>query len=338
MSEASSGSASPPDPRLYSQQPANAMPPQQPVPPQPAPQPVQPPQPYQQPVPPPQQIPQQQPYPAPGYGYPQQPAQQQMYAQQPTQPAQPTPAPGGGGIGSQEPDWASMADDYERTGKRKRTMIISGALVAGLAVIGGVVWFGLSGSKSRPDAGPSTKPTPVASTSSAPVTPSPTPSATHTPPLAPADIFAKTTLTVDGKTFTRTADDNTDPCWKASMDGLGSVLTKNGCAQVLRGTYASGNHAVTVAVVVFHSKSDAQAAASAFTGKVTPLYGGNVDSFCVGKAGCQVTHAVSDHFLYIAESGLTGASASKPDALSDAAGHAASSYVLSSLLKIEQNS
>ncbi|RAG81394.1 hypothetical protein DN069_32980 [Streptacidiphilus pinicola] len=91
-------------------------------------------------------------------------------------------------------------------------------------------------------------------------------------------------------------------------------------------------------MVVFHSKADAQAAASAFTGKVTPLYGGNVDSFCVGKAGCQVTHAVSDRFLYVSESGLTGASASKPDALSGAAGHAAESYVLSSLLKIEQNS
>ncbi|WP_152627120.1 hypothetical protein [Streptacidiphilus melanogenes] len=270
---------------------------------------------------------------APGYGYPQpqqptNPPPQQMYA-----------APQGGPGGQGEPDWAGMAADYERNGRRKRRMILSGALVASLAVIGGVVWFGLSGSKGHTNAGPSTSPAPVASASpSAPATASSDPSPSHTPPLAPADVFAKKTLTIDGKTFTRTEDENTDPCWKASMDGLGTVLTKNGCAQVLRGTYASGNHAVTVAVVVFHSKSDAQAAGAAFTGKVTPLYGDNVDSFCVGKAGCAVTHAVSGRFLYLAESGLTGASASTPDALANTAGHAAASYVLSSLLKIEQNS
>ncbi|WP_042416109.1 hypothetical protein [Streptacidiphilus anmyonensis] len=387
MSEASSGSSSTPDPRLYQQQP--------PVPAQP--QPVPPPTPPQQYVQPaPQQpIPTQrvqpaaptqsapaQPAPAqpaphgaptqagtpgqqfggPGYGYPHpQHPQQAQQAAQPNQPPQQTYAPpqagpayGGGPAGpgmpgtpgapggaQREPDWAGMAADYERNGKRKRLMVLSGALVAGLAVIGGVVWFGLSGSKNHPDAGPSTSPAPVASASasssaSGPASPDPSPS--HTPPLAPADVFAKKTLTIDGKTFTKAGDDNADPCWKASMDGLGTVLTKNGCAQVLRGTYATGNHAVTVAVVVFHSKADAQAAGAAFVGKVTPLYGNNVDSFCVGKAGCAVTHAVSGRFLYIAESGLTGASASTPDALSNTAGHAAASYVLSSLLKIEQNS
>jgi len=220
-----------------------------------------------------------------------------------------------------------------------------GGGVGALVVIGGLAVAGLTlsgGSKGTPTAAGSASASAPASapggtSASSGPSASASPSASHfTQPVYTAtQVFSAPSLQADGATYTRALTKDGTPCWRYTMGGLGAVLTKHICADMLRATYVSGGHAVTVGIAVFHSRADASAAAASYVGQVVPLYSGKVASFCTAKGSCAVTHGVYGRFLYIADAGPEAGAGKKPDAHSTAAGRALAAYALSQLEKLE---
>lgn len=294
------------------------------------------------------------PHPVPPRTAPAQPplqgAPQPPYPQQPFSAFQ-QPQPFATHYPSAQPDWNAMAAQQETARKkRKRILLIAGGVVAVLVVVGGAA-FGLGAFKSSPST------VPVAAGSSTPAgTPSAhasaaTPSAaapttapaepTTAPPTKPValptyaaqNVLSAASLKINGKTYSRTGTATTAPCWKATGGGLGSVLTDQGCVQVLRATYVSGNSAVTVGIAVFHDKADAATASAHYVGDVAPLYGGKVVPFCV-KAACAVSHDQHGRYNYFTVAGPTDGTAGDHDNTAIAAGHGFAGYALSQLMKL----
>ncbi|WP_406202943.1 hypothetical protein OH807_25575 [Kitasatospora sp. NBC_01560] len=295
----------------------------QPVHQQPVPQPVrqQPPQPpvqAQPPAPQPPQPVQQQPVqPHPGQPFPQQQMPPQMPQQQ-WQAQPPAPQPHG------EPDWAALADRNEADAKRKGRRRIIGAAVA-VVVVGGLIAGGLmflkkdDGGKKDPLAGPSA----TAAQSTAPsgkASPTSTPSATATPPEDPskalweaatdpapqdaAALFSALTVTVNGATWNRTVVSLDSPCWdgNSTVGGLGKALGDQGCRQVLRATYVSGDSAVTVGVAVFDHKQQAETALKNYVGHLKGAAAPGSPAFCT-TPGCTNTKGTLGRYGYFTVEG-----------------------------------
>ncbi|MFI1092169.1 hypothetical protein [Streptomyces sp. NPDC020917] len=355
------GAATPPVEPQQHQQPQQA---QQPAPQQQAAQPQapQPPQAQQQ-APqqqaPQQQAPQQQQQPYGGYGYPQ--GQYQPSAQQQPQPQQAQPPLQSGypyevrpGFpeprpyvpSPNEPDWSAMADRQEADRKRKRRMrvVIASVVVLAVAAAGTVVALTLGGKKGGGDAvadDTTQSATPSASASastSASPSPSgsPTPSGGQaTPTLQGSDLFAATSLPVNGQKFDRKMTSHATPCWKGTQGGLGPGLDHNQCSQIVLATYVSGKDAVTVGVLVFPTPAQATAVNSDFKGTLSPLTGkaGIPKNFCA-KVPCAVTHAVHGRYLYTTIAGPNSGTAGDKDTDAIAAGQGIAAYALSRLLEM----
>jgi hypothetical protein len=291
--------------------------------------------------PPPQQ-------PQPGYGYPHgqygPPAQPGPYEVRPGIPQPPQP------YGSQpdEPDWAAMADRAEDERKRKKRLvyIVVGVVVALVAAGGGTLVALSGGSKDdgkkaasdirHTTAAPSTSATASGSaTPSGSPAPKPTGGSGPTPTLQGSDLFAATTLPVNGHSFARKATSHQSPCWKGTQGGLGPLLDRNNCSQIVLATYVSDKNAVTVGVLAFPTAADASAVAAGFKGELTPLvmkkYG--IPDFC-NKVSCAVTHAVHGRYVYTTIAGPRSGAAGDKDPDSIAAGQGLAGYALSRLLDL----
>ncbi|MEU6234157.1 hypothetical protein [Kitasatospora sp. NPDC047058] len=305
------------------------VPPQQVQPPvQPQPQPVQPqpvpPQQVQPPVQPQQPVQPQpmQPQPVP----PQQPMQPQPPAQAmpPQQQWQPQPQPQP--VQPQhnaQPDWAAMADRNEAEAKRKGRMKIIVAAVA-VVVVGGLIAGGLMLMK-KDDGGKKTvaEPTPTATATTPASSPSGKASASGSPSAAPEDpskalweattdpapqdaaaLFSALTVTVNGATWNRTVVSLDSPCWdgNSTVGGLGKILGDQGCRQVLRATYVSGDSAVTVGVAVFDHKQQAETSMKSYVGHLKGAAAPGSPAFCA-TPGCTNTKATLGRYAYFTVEG-----------------------------------
>lgn len=349
------GAATPPVEPQQQQQPQQA---QQPAPQQQAAQPQAPQQPQAQQPQAQQPAPQQQQQPYGGYGYPQSQYQPAAQQQPPPQQAQPPlqsgypyevrpglPEPRPYVPSPNEPDWSAMADRQEADRKRKRRLriVIASVVVLAVAAAGTVVALTLGGKKSGGDTVADEKThsaTPSASASgSTSASPSPSGSATPsggeaTPTLQGSDLFAATSLPVNGQKFDRKTTSHATPCWKGTQGGLGPALDHNQCSQIVLATYVSGKEAVTVGVLVFPTPAQAAAVNADFKGKLTPLTGkAGIPNFCA-KVACAVTHAVHDRYLYTTIAGPNSGAAGDKDADAIAAGQGIAAYALSRLLEM----
>ncbi|SFE31780.1 hypothetical protein SAMN05216251_102477 [Actinacidiphila alni] len=312
------------------------------------------PQPYGQQPPPAQpqapqpQAPQQQAQ--PGYGFPPtqypQPVQQGYpYEIRPGVPQVPQPQPYV--PNPNEPDWSALADQNVAERKRKRLMIIGGASVVVIALAVGAALLFAGGSDKKDDgkqiadkqtSAPAVSPTGSASgspTGTPSGSPTGTPTGSPTPTLQGSDLFTAKTLTVDGQSFARKATSHRTPCWKSTQGGLGPILDKNKCTQIVLATYVSGKDSVSVGVLVFPTAAQAGEVNAGFKGKLIPLTGQpGIPNFCK-QVPCAVTHAVHGRYVYTTLAGPNDGKAGNKDAHSVAAGHGIAGYTLSRLLDLD---
>lgn len=279
-----------------------------------------------------------------GYGYP--PTQQPQSAQRaypyeirPGVPQFPQPQPYV--PNPNEPDWTALADQHVAERQRKKRLLIIGvSAVLVVAVAGAAALFLLGGSKKGDDTvakpkqsttAPAVKPSPSASGSPSGGGPSGTPS----PTMQGKDLFADTTVRVNGQTFTRKTTSHEVPCWKATRGGLGPMLGPNKCSQIVLATYTSAKSSVTVGVMVFPSAKEANAVNTGFKGELIPLAGkSGIPNFCE-KVACAVTHDVHDRYLYTTIAGPNSGTAGVKDDDAVAAGHGIAGYTLSRLTELD---
>ena len=97
-------------------------------------------------------------------------------------------------------------------------------------------------------------------------------------------------MVVGEHTYPRTKTATTKDCTAAAQGTLGSLLSHNGCKQLLRATYSKGGVAVTVGIAVFDSPAKAASVKNEKQGRnLIPLPGGGVPSaFCQGTK-CRMT-------------------------------------------------
>jgi len=232
----------------------------------------------------------------------------------------------------------AMAEDKERADRRRRRLRwgAGSALLALCAVA--AVFLALPGG---PAAGP--RPKPVALTA-LPTAPTPTPStrptagtpspgatpvslvsllssaATDSAPLSAAGLFPGSTVSVNGRSYTR-ALTAASACPPAATAPLASVLAKNGCRQLFRATYATGTTAVTVGVAVFDSAAQAGAVKQQATaGNLDSLFGGTVPAFCRGVTCRLSVNAVGRYAWFTVAGYTTGKPVPATDTVALAAG------------------
>ncbi len=238
----------------------------------------------------------------------------------------------GPGDNGNAPDWAALAEASEARARKKRLMMIGGAVVATLAV-GSVVAWGIVSANKDSEAGnkPADQLPSTADIPSAGKTPGPSfAETTPPPPLDPNDfidsaakdkaplnqdtLFPGKTLTVGDRVYKKGATTRTTDCASAAQKGLSGVLKKNDCTQLIRATYYKGGSAVTIGVAVFDTKAQAMKAKEQYSdGTVVSLPGAGVPTFCRTTV-CRATANAWGRYAYFTNGGLTnGKDATKKD-------------------------
>ncbi|MGY0024495.1 hypothetical protein [Streptomyces sp. cg35] len=239
----------------------------------------------------------------------------------------------GSGDSGGAPDWAALAEASEARARKKRWMMIGGAVVATLAV-GSVVAWGIVSANKNSTAGnkPSDQLPSTADIPSEGKTPGPSfAETTPPPPLDPNDfidsaakdkapltadtLYPGKTLTFGGQVYRKGATARTTDCSSVGTKGLPGVLKKNGCTQVIRATYYKGGSAVTIGVAVFDTKAAATRAKEQydFDGAIVSLPGSGVPTFCRTTVCRQTANSVG-RYAYFTNGGRTnGTDATKQD-------------------------
>ena len=232
--------------------------------------------------------------------------------------------PGGGQGSGQAPDWAALAEASETRNRRRRLLLIGGAAVAtvgvGAAVAMAVVNAdGKSEASNLPTSGlPPTAALPSDTASTAPSfapTSAPPPldpkdfiSSVNkdTAPLAPADLFPGTQLTMGERLYKKGPTADTTNCASAAKNTLPKVLKDNRCTRFLRVTYSKDGIAVTVGVAVFDTEAQATKVKATADRKsiVESLSGGGVPTFC-RAAICRSTTNSYGRYAYFTIAGFT---------------------------------
>ncbi|UNO41366.1 hypothetical protein [Streptomyces sp. MST-110588] len=226
---------------------------------------------------------------------------------------------GPGGTDPTTPDWDALADESRVRARRKRWLYIGGGALATLAV-GGIVATAVitSGGKAddKPTALPSAPtlpaqpPAPKPSFSDVSVPPPPNPRDYITDPkkdkapLTVATLFPGNTMVIGKRSYPRTAATATNDCTAATTGALGSLLSHNGCKQVLRATYTKDGVAVTVGVALMKSKAAAAKVVKDAQPGLAPLAGGAAGSFCHGTA-CRQSYNSVGRYAYFTIAGYT---------------------------------
>ncbi|MBF6054795.1 hypothetical protein GO002_23410 [Streptomyces eurocidicus] len=235
-------------------------------------------------------------------------------------PPQP-PAPWGPGVpgaatgAPQTPDWAALADDTAHRGRRRRLLFVGGGVLAAGAVAAIVATaVASSGGGGKTTAAPSAQASPEPSFSKVAPPPPPNPSEfiasaeKDKAPLSTKTLFPHSRPVLDKRKYKRVATATTTDCASATQGGLGSVLTDNGCRELLRATYVRDGVAVTVGVAVFDTKAAADKAKEQSTGNVSSLSGDDTPDFCRGAA-CRLTANAEGRYAYFTVAGYTSGKA-----------------------------
>lgn len=222
------------------------------------------------------------------------------------------------------PDWAALADESAARARRRRLLMIGGGVLATVA-IGTIVTTAVvtadNGGGGR-DAGKSASelPAPVdlpeESSSPAPTFSSVAPP----PPPDPKDYISsaekdKAPITVDGffpgkkltmgdRVHLKGAANRSTNCATGTQGALGTVLTNNGCEQLIRATYRKDGVAVTVGIAVFDTEARAKKAVDQASGGLASLDGGGVDTFCRGGTVCLRTSNSYGRYAYFTVGGF----------------------------------
>ncbi|MEU6395255.1 hypothetical protein [Streptomyces sp. NPDC046939] len=242
------------------------------------------------------------------------------------------PAWGSGDSGG-APDWAALAEASEARARKKRWMLIGGAVVATLAVGSAVAWAivssggdstaankpggALSSSADIPSEGRTAGPTFAETTPPPPLNPDDfiDSAAKDKAPLTADALFPGPTLAFNGRAYKKGATSRTTDCASVATKGLVAVLKKNGCTQVIRATYTKGSDAVTIGVAVFDTKAAATRTKEAydFNGAILSLPGSGVPTFCRTTV-CRWTANSVGRYAYFTNGGHTnGKDATKRD-------------------------
>ncbi|GGO83612.1 hypothetical protein [Wenjunlia tyrosinilytica] len=269
------------------------------------------------------------------------------------QPHSPWPPAGQPGVPAPrnpgEPDWDALAAATARGTRRRRLFMIGGGALAAAAVAGIVaVAISRSGSHSShdpaadlpsasalpPDPGPSAPDFPAVSRP-----PAPDPLAfissagKDTAPLTPGTLFPDKRMSIDDRSYTRATTSTTKNCASVTQGGLGSVLARNGCHQVLRATYVRDGKAVTVGVAVFDDAKAASRARKQATGNIAAMSGGGVGTFCRPVACWRTSNAVGRYAYFTIAGPADGGAASGGDRAAKQAGRDAGTFAFDRIVQ-----
>ncbi|MFF9506091.1 hypothetical protein ACF1BU_01635 [Streptomyces sp. NPDC014724] len=232
--------------------------------------------------------------------------------------------PSWGPGGTQTPDWAALADESAARNRRKKWLLIGGGALA-TAAVGAIVATAVistdknnstdSGKHASELPAPSDLPNdtaePEPSFSSVAPPPPPDPkdyisdARKDKAPITADAFFPGKKLTMGDRVYVKGATQQTKSCAATTKGALGSILTSNGCDQVIRATYSKDGVAVTVGLAVFGTEAQAKRAAQQSSGSVAPLSGAGVPSFCPAGSFCRRTANSYGRYAYFAISGFT---------------------------------
>ncbi|MFI6552840.1 hypothetical protein ACWGBY_04640 [Streptomyces griseus] len=226
--------------------------------------------------------------------------------------------PGGDGT----PDWAALAEESAARARRKKLLMIGGGVLATVA-IGAIVTTAVvtsNGGKGKADKNASQLPAPAKLPED---TSAPEPSFSSVappPPPDPKEFISsaekdKAPITVDGffpgkkltmgdRVHLKGATSSAANCATGTQGALGSILTNNGCTQLIRATYRKDGVAVTVGIAVFETEARAKKTADQASGGLASLSGGGVDTFCRGGTVCLRTANSYGRYAYFSVGGF----------------------------------
>lgn len=212
-----------------------------------------------------------------------------------------------------EPDWGALAEEREAKARRRRLLVVGGGVLAAAAIAGivatAVVTTNGKGGDT-PAAGPTASQQPLPPEPSfSDVTPPPpanpldyiSTAAKDTAPLTADTLFPGRTLTISGRSYTKTQAVVTDSCAAAATRQLAGALAANRCRRMVRATYVQGGVAVTVGVAVFDATAPAAKLRHTST-FLMPLNGGGVKDFC-HAVSCWTTSNVVGRYAYFTIAG-----------------------------------
>ncbi|MFE9861046.1 hypothetical protein [Streptomyces sp. NPDC005780] len=233
------------------------------------------------------------------------------------------PSWGPGGTGT--PDWAALAEASAARARRKRWLMIGGGALATAAVAAIVATAVISTNKN--DSGgssgknaselPSATDLPSQSTQPEPsfssVAPAPPPDPKDyisdvrkdRAPITVDAFFPGKKLTMGDRVYSKGATARTTKCATTTQGALGTILTNNGCDQVVRATYSRSGVAVTIGLAVFETEAQAKKAAQQASGGLASLSGAGVPTFCRGGAVCRRTANSYGRYAYFTVGGFT---------------------------------
>ncbi|MFJ9035391.1 hypothetical protein ACIRF8_02190 [Streptomyces sp. NPDC102406] len=237
----------------------------------------------------------------------------------------------GSGDSGGAPDWAALAEASEARARKKRWMLIGGAVLATLAVGSAVAWGIVSangdseaaskpadelpGTADIPSAGKTPGPTFAETTPPPPLNPNDfiDSAAKDKAPLTPDALYPGPSLTIGGHVYKRGATARTTDCASVGTKGLPALLKKNGCTQVIRATYYKDGAAVTIGLAVFDTKAAATRAKEsyAFDGTILSLPGSGVPTFC-RTTRCRLTANSVGRYAYFTNGGRTNGTDATP--------------------------
>ncbi|MET9928223.1 MULTISPECIES: hypothetical protein [unclassified Streptomyces] len=220
------------------------------------------------------------------------------------------------------PDWAALADASAARTRRKRWLMIGGGILA-TGLVGAIVATAVVTTSGTSD--------PAGSASELPApadlpedTSAPAPSFSSVappPPPDPKDYITsagkdKAPITVDGffpgtklamgdRVHTKGATGRTTECATGTQGALGSILTENGCEQLIRATYTKDGVAVTVGIAVFDTEARAKKTVDETSGGLASLSGAGVSTFCRGGTVCRRTTNSYGRYAYFTVGGFT---------------------------------
>ncbi|GAA3481149.1 hypothetical protein GCM10018966_056800 [Streptomyces yanii] len=241
--------------------------------------------------------------------------------------------PSWGPGGNHTPDWAALADESAARSRRKKWLMIGGGALA-TAAIGAIVATAVistnnngstgSGKNASQLPGPadlptdSAEPEPSFSTVAPPPPPDPKDYISDVKkdraPISIDSFYPGKKLTMGDRVSAKGATHRTTNCAATTQGALGSILTNNGCDQVIRATYSRAGVAVTVGVAVFETEAQAKKAAQQASGGLASLSGAGVPTFCRGGSICRRTANSYGRYAYFTVGGFTnGKNVTKAD-------------------------
>ncbi|MFI1797746.1 hypothetical protein ACH427_10365 [Streptomyces sp. NPDC020379] len=238
------------------------------------------------------------------------------------------------------PDWSALADDTAARDRRRRWLLFGGGGALATAAVATAVTFAVTGSHGggkqsglpAPQKLPSSSggPEPSFSESAPPPPPNPldfiSSADKDKAPLSTKTLFPHTKPVLYKRKYEQTATATTTDCASATQGALGSVLTDNGCREVLRATYVRDGIAVTVGVAVFDDKAAAAKAKDQSSGNIASLSGDNDPAFCRATA-CRLTANAQGRYAYFTVAGYAnGKAVGESDTAALTAGRDVSDY------------